>query len=78
MAVALEAGGLVKAAREWFRLQVAQVLVPAGCACGPECAHPRLLSTGLGHAFVTGALRLSVLAVRIAGSTLSTHSSANR
>ena len=33
MAVAFEAGGLVKAAREWLRLQVGQSLVPAGCAC---------------------------------------------
>jgi hypothetical protein len=33
-----EAGGLVKAAREWLRLQVGQSVVPAGCACGPKAS----------------------------------------
>ncbi len=46
VAVAIEAGGLVKAAREWFRLQLGLNLVPAGCACGLEGKHRRLFRLG--------------------------------
>ncbi len=41
VAVAVEAGGLVKAARELLRLQVGQGLARVGCACGSEGKHRR-------------------------------------
>jgi hypothetical protein len=41
MALAVEAGGLVKAAWELLWLQVGQSLVPAGCAGGAEGKHCR-------------------------------------
>jgi hypothetical protein len=59
-------------------LQEAQSLVPAGCACGLEGKHRRLLSTVLGIAFVAGALRQFVLAVQIPRSTLSASSRRQR
>jgi len=34
VAVAIKAGGLVKAARDWFRLQLVRVLMASGaCSC---------------------------------------------
>jgi hypothetical protein len=53
-------------------------LFPAGCACGPEGKHRRLLLSGFGNAFVAGALRQSVQAVQILGSALSTPSRRQR
>ena len=49
MAVAFEAGGLVKAAREWLRLQVGQSLVPAGCACVAGARRQSVLAVQIGR-----------------------------